>query len=103
MPIKKASSDMNSAESPRNEATRLSALATGFGLKTTAAPKISVSDANSQNRKIFTSEISKKKSQPSRISWSQRKRGRVQRTHIKTKITTATLVKNTAMLISPKT
>ena len=42
---------MNSAESPRNEATRLSALATGFGLRTTAAPKISVSDANSQNRK----------------------------------------------------
>src|SRR5213075_1653888 len=31
--------------------------------------------------KIFTSAISKKKSQPSRISWSQRKRGSVQRTH----------------------
>src|SRR5205807_10379693 len=52
--------------------------------------------------KIFTSAISKKKSQPSRITWSQRKRGSVQRTHMKTKIMTATFAKKTATLMRPK-
>jgi hypothetical protein len=42
---------MNSADNPRNETTRLSALATGFRLRTTAAPKINVSNAKSQKRK----------------------------------------------------
>src|ERR1043166_1677823 len=51
MPTKNASSDMNSADKPRNETTRLSALATGFRLSTTAAPKITVSTAKIQNRK----------------------------------------------------
>src|SRR6266404_2969180 len=50
IPTKKASSDMNSAANPRNETTRLSALATGLRLATTAAPKISVSKAKVQNR-----------------------------------------------------
>ena len=36
MPMKKASSDMKSAARPRNETTRLSALATGLRLMTTA-------------------------------------------------------------------
>ena len=36
------------------------------------------------------------------MSWSQRKRGSVQRTHIMKKIRAATLAKKTAMLISPK-
>src|SRR5947199_8394793 len=53
-------------------------------------------------RKILTSAISKKKSQPRRINWSQRKRGRVQRTHIMKKIRAATLAKKTPMLIKPK-
>src|SRR6266550_8524763 len=52
--------------------------------------------------KILTSAISKKKSQPRRINWSQRKRGSVQRTHIMKKIRAATLAKKTAMLIKPK-
>src|SRR5437764_5390100 len=51
MPTKNASRDMNSADNPRNETTRLSALATGFRLSTTAPPKISVSTAKIQNRK----------------------------------------------------
>src|SRR6266568_1619520 len=51
MPTKNASRDMNSADNPRNETTRLSALATGFRLSTTAAPKITVSTAKIQNRK----------------------------------------------------
>src|SRR5215470_16714542 len=51
MPTKNASSDMNSADSPRNETTRLSALATGFRLRTTAAPKTTVSTAKIQNKK----------------------------------------------------
>src|SRR5215216_5721977 len=51
MPTKKASSDINNAESPRNETTRLSALATGFRLRTTAPAKITVSTAKIQNRK----------------------------------------------------
>src|SRR4029453_11489046 len=51
MPTKNASSDMNRADNPRNETTRLSALATGFRLRTTAAPKITVSTAKIQNRK----------------------------------------------------
>ena len=42
---------MNSADNPRNETTRLSALATGFRLRTTAAPKINVSNAKSQKSK----------------------------------------------------
>src|SRR6266513_3868962 len=50
IPTKYASSDMNSAASPRNETTRLSALATGLRLMTTAAPKITVNDAKSQKR-----------------------------------------------------
>jgi|SRR6516164_9569029 hypothetical protein len=50
IPTKNASSDMNSADNPRNETTRLSALATGFRLRTTAAPKITVSSAKIQNR-----------------------------------------------------
>src|SRR5437762_5967278 len=53
-------------------------------------------------RKILTSATSKKKSHPSRISWSQRKRGNVQRTHMKMKIMMATFPKNTAILIRPK-
>src|SRR5262249_581245 len=52
--------------------------------------------------KIFTSAISKKNSHPSRMSWSQRNRGSVQRTHMKTKIMTATFAKKTAMLMRPK-
>src|SRR5436190_14281592 len=51
MPTKNASRDTNSADNPRNETTRLSALATGFRLSTTAPPKISVSTAKIQNRK----------------------------------------------------
>src|SRR5881392_3837999 len=53
-------------------------------------------------RKILTSAISKKKSQPRRINWSQRKRGSVQRTHIMKKIIAPTFAKKTAMLIKPK-
>src|SRR5438477_11764607 len=49
-PTRKASSDMNSAANPRNETTRLSALATGLRLTTTAAPKVSVISAKIQNR-----------------------------------------------------
>ena len=41
---------MKSAARPRNETTRLSALATGLRLMTTAAPKISISSAKIQNR-----------------------------------------------------
>src|SRR5213592_1343688 len=41
---------MNSAASPRNETTRLSALATGLRLMTTAAPKINVISAKTQNK-----------------------------------------------------
>src|SRR5207247_1197211 len=41
---------MNSAASPRNETTRLSALATGLRLMTTAAPKIRVISAKTQNK-----------------------------------------------------
>src|SRR6266480_4289607 len=51
MPTKNASRDLNSADNPRNETTRLSALATGFRLRTTAPPKITVSTAKTQNRK----------------------------------------------------
>src|SRR6266481_1322241 len=50
MPTKNASRDMNSADNPRNETTRLSALTTGFRLTTTAAPKITVSTAKIQNK-----------------------------------------------------
>src|SRR4029077_18011653 len=50
MPTKKASRDMNRADNPRNETTRHSALATGFRLRMTAAPKITVSTAKIQNR-----------------------------------------------------
>ena len=52
--------------------------------------------------KIFTNAISKKKSQPRRMSWSQRKRGSVQRTHMNTKIMAATFAKKTTILITPK-
>src|SRR5207253_8497916 len=41
---------MKSAASPRNETTKLSALATGLRLITTAAPNTSISRANDQNR-----------------------------------------------------
>src|SRR4029453_2232059 len=50
IPTKKASSDMNSAERPRNETTRLSALATGLRLTMTAPPKINISTAKVQKR-----------------------------------------------------
>src|SRR6266571_3646357 len=50
IPTKKASSDMKRAANPRKETTRLSALATGLRLTTTAAPKISISNAKIQNR-----------------------------------------------------
>src|SRR6266496_3308047 len=50
IPTKKASSDMKRAANPRNETTRLSALATGLRLTTTAAPKTSVSNAKVQNK-----------------------------------------------------
>ena len=36
------------------------------------------------------------------MSWSHRKRGSVQRTHMKMKIMMVTLAKKTAILISPK-
>src|SRR6266446_2946127 len=42
MPTKNASSDMKSAARPRNETTRLSALAIGLRLMITAAPKTSM-------------------------------------------------------------
>ena len=41
---------MKSAARPRNDMTKLSALATGLRLITTAAPKINVSKAKIQNR-----------------------------------------------------
>src|SRR5215470_11634929 len=41
---------MNSAARPRNDTTKLNALATGLRLITTAAPKITVSSAKIQNR-----------------------------------------------------
>src|SRR5689334_1527167 len=41
---------MNSAARPRKDTTRLKALATGLRLTTTAAPKITVSNAKIQNR-----------------------------------------------------
>jgi hypothetical protein len=41
---------MKSAARPRNDMTKLSALATGLRLRTTAAPKINVSKAKIQNR-----------------------------------------------------
>src|SRR6266496_3398626 len=50
IPTKKASSDMKRAANPRNETTRLSALATGLRLTTTAAPKINVISAKTQNK-----------------------------------------------------
>src|SRR6201999_558108 len=51
IPMKYAFNDMNSAARPRNDTTKLRALATGLRLMTTAAPKISVSNAKIQNRK----------------------------------------------------
>src|SRR6267143_58165 len=48
--MKYAFSDMKSAARPRNETTRLRALATGLRLMITAAPKISVISAKSQKR-----------------------------------------------------
>src|SRR2546429_1876124 len=50
IPIKNASSDMNSAERPMKQTTRLSALAMGLRLITTAAPKTSITKAKSQKR-----------------------------------------------------
>src|SRR5881397_2696385 len=50
IPTKYASRDTNSAASPRNETTKLRALATGLRLRTTAAPKISVISAKIQKR-----------------------------------------------------
>jgi hypothetical protein len=41
---------MNNAARPRNDTTKLNALATGLRLMTTAAPKITVSNAKIQNR-----------------------------------------------------
>src|ERR1700704_6657871 len=57
MPIKKASSDMNRAESPMKQRTRLSALAIGLRLITTAAPKPSMTSAKIQNKNEGISEI----------------------------------------------
>src|SRR6266480_13303 len=51
IPMKNASRDMNKAESPRKQTTRLSALAIGLRLMTTSAPKTSITMAKSQNRK----------------------------------------------------
>src|SRR5205823_2889104 len=50
MPMKNASSDMNSAERPMKQTTRLSALAIGLRLITTAAPKTSITKVKSQKR-----------------------------------------------------
>src|SRR6266513_1789506 len=50
IPTKYASSDMKSAASARNETTRLSALATGLRLMTTAAPNTSIIKAKTQKR-----------------------------------------------------
>src|SRR2546421_4674792 len=50
IPMKKASSDMKSAERPMKQTTRLSALAIGLRLITTAAPKTSITKAKSQKR-----------------------------------------------------
>src|ERR1700755_2511722 len=41
---------MNNAARPRNETTRLSALATGLRFSTTAAPKTSISNEKHQNK-----------------------------------------------------
>src|SRR5437588_2819365 len=49
--IKNATRDMNKAESPRKQTTRLSALAIGLRLMTTSAPKTSITMAKSQKRK----------------------------------------------------
>src|SRR5437879_9489023 len=51
IPIKNASRDINKAESPRKQTTRLSALAIGLRLMTTSAPKTSITMAKSQKRK----------------------------------------------------
>src|SRR5437667_8803283 len=51
IPMKNASRDMNKAESPRKQTTRLSALAIGLRLITTSAPKTSITMAKSQKRK----------------------------------------------------
>src|SRR6266576_2812848 len=51
IPIKNASRDINKAESPRKQTTKLSALAIGLRLMTTAAPKTSITIAKSQKRK----------------------------------------------------
>src|SRR2546423_10049117 len=50
MPMKKASSDMKSAASPRKETTRLRALATGLRFTITASPKTSMSAEASQKK-----------------------------------------------------
>src|SRR5947208_14238999 len=50
IPMKQALSDMKSAARPRNDTTKLRALATGVRLMTTAAPKNNVSKAKIQNR-----------------------------------------------------
>ncbi len=49
---------MKSAARPRNDTTKLRALATGLRLMTTAAPKINVSKAKIQNRNGDISLIS---------------------------------------------
>src|SRR5438270_14032313 len=51
IPMKNASRDMNKAESPRKQTTRLSALAIGLRLMTTSAPKTSITMAKTQKRK----------------------------------------------------
>jgi hypothetical protein len=51
IPIKNASRDINKAERPRKQTTKLSALAIGLRLMTTAAPKTSITIAKSQKRK----------------------------------------------------
>src|ERR1700686_2616451 len=51
IPMKYASSEINSAASAKNETTKLSALATGLRLMMTAAPKTSIIRAKTQKRK----------------------------------------------------
>src|SRR4051812_26756988 len=50
IPMKNASSDMKSADSPIKQITRLSALAIGLRLRMTAAPKASIRKAKNQKR-----------------------------------------------------
>ena len=57
IPMKNASSDMNNADSPMKQMTRLSALAIGLRLMITAAPNTSIRKAKNQKRKGDISEL----------------------------------------------